>query len=220
MAVRSLVQWQPNPGREADTLAAFSEAKRIQEAMGGRARAFQGIADGLGPVVFSYVLETDNMAAYLNILGQLRTSADFRALLQKVVQTPTPAATRVSASVATELPGLESGELTGAPGSLVGSVWQWQVKPGRMAEALEGARTGHGLARGMGATVSVWTNTYAGAGVGLVGAAFLFEGYAAMADYVQKAASNPEWQANLQRAQGPDAPTVLVSNALISELPI
>lgn len=220
MAVRSINQWQPVPGREADTLAAFSEAKRIQEQMGARCRAWNNVLSGEGPTVFAYTVEVDSLPDYFTLLEGLRNSKEFRAVLQSVVQVANPAATRAGAFLTAEFPGMEAGPFDAAPGALVASVFQWQVKPGQLEEVLSRGRESVALATAMGATVSGWRNLYAGAASGTIAMGFFFNGYPAMAEFQRKAAANADWAAMQTRHGTPDAPNVLVSSGLFAELRI
>ena len=220
MATRQVVQWEPSPGRGADVVANMAEAKKIHERLGWRVRAWQTIAAGaVGPRI-SYVLESDNLAAFFGTLDKASRDADWAAFIQRVLQSPTPSAKQVSNSVATEIAGLESGPLTAAPGTMIASAFQFQVKPGRMPDAIKNWAEGKQLAEAMGATVSVSVANYAGPAAGVVSVVFLFKTVADMASYQTKAVGNAKWQALLQRGQESDSPATVLSSALISEIPI
>lgn len=220
MATRQVVQWEPNPGRGADVVANMAEAKKIHERLGYRVRAWQTIAGGaVGPRI-AYVLESDNLAAFFTAADKSRTDADWAAFVQRVLQSPNPSATQISSSVATEIAGLESGPLTAAPGTMVASVFQSQIKPGRLADAIKNWTEGKPLANAMGATISVSIANYAGAAAGIASTVFLFKSMADMASFQEKAAGNTAWHALLQRGQAADSPAIVVSSALIAEIPI
>ena len=89
-----------------------------------------------------------------------------------------------------------------------------------MADFIARGHATKAMAVDMGATLSAWFNTYAGAGAGIAGATFIFSGYAELAAYQKKAAANSAWQANLQKGQAADAPATIVSSALLAEIPI
>ena len=220
MAVRQISQWQPVAGRVGDTLSAFSESKEIQERLGGRARAWQNVAAGAGPQTFSYTLETDSMAKHFALLDSLRADGEFQDLVKRVLMVPAPPATLVSQVITTEIPGYELRPLTAAPGTLVASVWQFQVKAGRLNEMIESGRESLSIAVDMGANISAWLNTWAGAGVGMLGVAYIFNGYSEMNTWRDKAAMNARLQELTAKNRAAEAPSTLISNALISELPI
>ena len=220
MATRWVVQWEPQVGRGADVVMNMSEAKKIHERLGWRVRAWQTLAAGpVGPRI-SYVLESDNLAAFFGTMDKLRGDADWAGFMQRVLQSPTPSAKQVSSTVMTEIVGLESGPLTAAPGTMVASVFQSQVKPGRLADAVKNWNEGRQLATDMGAKVSVSIANYAGAGAGLASTVFLFSSVADMASFQQKAPANTAWQSLLQRGGAADGPATMVSSALITEIPI
>lgn len=220
MATRQVIQWEPNPGRGGDLIANMAEAKKIHERAGLRVRAWQGLALGVGGPRISYVLESDNLASFLRSLDKVRKDPAWHAFSQRVLQSPAPSAQQISSVVATEIPGLESGPLTAAPGSMMASVFQFQVKPGRLADAIASGIEAKKVADGMGATVSGSATTYAGAGAGTISMVFLFNSVEAMATYQEKAAANPAWQALLQRAQAADSPTIVISSGLVAEVAI
>ena len=201
-------------------MANMSEAKKIHESLGYRVRAWQTVAGGaVGPRI-AYVLESDNLAACFTSMDKGRSDADWLAFIQRVLQSPNPSAKQISSSVGTEIAGLESGPLTAAPGTMIASVFQQQVKPGRMADAIKTWTEGKQLAEAMGATVSVSLANYAGTAAGTASVVFLFKAVADMASYQQKAAGNAAWKAHFQRGQAADSPLVVVSSALLIEIPI
>lgn len=221
MAVRQVVQWEPNPGRGNDMVGYMAEAKKIHEGLGWRVRAWQTIAAGISGPRVSYVLESDNMAAFLGSLEKGRTSEAWTGFVQRVLNSPTPSATQISSAITTEVPGLESGPLTAAPGSMMASVFQWQIRPGKLQEFLDLSRTeAKPLANAMGAALSVSTTNYAGAGTGIVSGVFLFDSIGEMTKFQEKAAVNTAWQALLKKGQAADFSATVIFSALVGEIPI
>lgn len=220
MATRQVVQWEPMPGRSADVVANMADARKIHERLGYRVRAWQTLAAGATGPRISYVLESDNIAAFFTTMEKLRNDAGWAAFAQRVLNSPTPSARQIASTVGTEIPGLESGPLNAAPGSMIASVFQHQVKPGRRDDAIASWLEAKPVANGMGATLSVSTTNYAGAGAGIISTVFLFNNIGEMVTFQEKAATNAAWHALLQRGQAADGPSTIVSSALLAEIPI
>ena len=75
MAVRQVVQFEPNPGRFNDMVGYMAEAKKIHQGVGWRVRAWQTIAAGAAGPRVSYVLESDNIVAFLASLEKMQADA-------------------------------------------------------------------------------------------------------------------------------------------------
>lgn len=220
MAVRQVTQWLANPGRLPDVFAHMAEAKQIHERLGWRVRAFQTQVGGPQPISLAYVTEADTMADHLAILEKSQADAQWQSFVQRVLGSPTPAATPTFSGLSREIAGLEAGVPTSAPGSLVLVVRQLQAKPGRQADLIQQCRDLQPIVASLGGSLSAAQNTFAGPATGIISTVNRFEGLAAFGAFTQKADASTELQAFVARTQAPDAPGIPLSAVFATELPI
>jgi len=135
MAVVSLNGFKTNPGRNADHVAATTEAVGHLRRMGAQAFAFQSIAGGdVGTI--SVVSNYADNAAHMSSLQQLQADAGWQDFFARAVADAS--ATQVESSILSDIdPTFEaSGREMGAV-----SFTQWRTNPGRALDFMASVET-------------------------------------------------------------------------------
>ncbi len=136
MSVTNLVSWQTKPGRQAETMAAVANAKRLFEGLGARVRVYQPLVAGPNVSNLSFVSEFDTMSAYAKFMAAIQSNAEWQQQLA-VINSAEAGATMVASSLSVTIPGLEiSGAAAKGTGPRVVTASIVQPLPGKQAGAV------------------------------------------------------------------------------------
>jgi hypothetical protein len=136
MSVTNLVTWQIKPGRQAETMAAVANAKRVFEGLGARVRVYQPMVAGPNVSNLSFLTEFDTFSAYAKFSTAVRDNAEWQQQLA-VINSAEAGATMVASTLSVTIPGLEvSGAAAKGAGPRVVTASLVQPLPGKQPGAV------------------------------------------------------------------------------------
>ena len=103
MAVVQAIQFRIVQGKAQEFMANVAEARKMQEAMGGRVRVWQGTFAGPNSGVVTYTIEHDDLAAFAAFSDKLQADSAWQAFTAKTLLSANPTGTILSAALATEI---------------------------------------------------------------------------------------------------------------------
>ena len=104
MAVVAVSQWQANPGRLADLIAAARLAPPVHLRYGGRSRLLTATVAGPNTGILTFITEFDDMAAYAKWSDGIGADPEWQALAAKHITAADAPGKLISASLLRDLP--------------------------------------------------------------------------------------------------------------------
>lgn len=136
MSVVNLFTWQVKPGRQAETMTAVANAKRLFEGLGARVRVYQPLVAGPNVSNLSFLTEFDTMSAYAKFTAAVRDNAEWQQQVA-VINSAEAGATLVASRLSVTIPGLEtSGAAAKGAGPRVVTATLVQPLPGKQPGAV------------------------------------------------------------------------------------
>ncbi len=219
MTVRNVTMWEPLPGKGQATIENMAAATKISTRLGGTVTARQTLVGGPESQRLNLAIIHADMKAYAAFSQKLQADTEWQSFLQTVIASPTPNARLVNNILAVNVPGVA--ESPPLPAAEVAQVLQFQIKPGRLPEAIEVTNAAKKALESRGARLSAMTTVIAGTQSGNY--VTLVE-YANLAEYgriYEELQTDAEFQGQVQaRILGPDPAGELISAALFTTLPI
>ena len=206
MSVMMLGMYRIKPGRQQDWLDAAQEFRKHVRRLGGRApyrlvrQTFAGEMSG------GYVSRTefDDLAALGDFIARRNNDPEAQPLLASVQSDDFPAV--VTAHHVYQFL-YEVGDLDGE--QVGNAIWRrtWQIKPGRLNDALALSEESAARAMQHGArSVRVVRNVFGGPMTGLYSTFSRFDSLSALGAEIDRSATDPTVQSLIRRANAEDSP--------------
>lgn len=214
MSLISVVSYEVKPGRQADFIDMFRDAKKVIEGLAVNLKSIRAYQWAVaGPFVgrVSVVFEYGDVTDWANTVLREENDEAFNELLRRGMGPDSPAKL-LARGLHTEI----------APGAGDGSVKQLalgRIKSGRMNDFVEQCNQMNDavLASGAG-KVRYYMITVGGPNTGLVYAASDYRDMTAFGEAWTKRNSDPQWIEMVQAATGPDGPVTLESQLVMTEI--
>ena len=103
MAVVQAIQFRIIQGKNQEFMANVAEARKIQEGLGGRVRAWQATMAGPNSGIVTYTIEHDDLAAFAAFSDKLQADSDWLAFVARTLGSANPTGTFMSAVLANEI---------------------------------------------------------------------------------------------------------------------
>ena len=198
--------WKAYPGKGAEMLASFVEAKAIHEDMGASV-SITGHGTGSTNQLVDYTMRWDNLADWGKSLDMGRSpegSARFQKFMTKYAE---PLGEMVSST------GGGNADLTKTSddfdGSYVYAVFVWEPNEGKQAEFLQSALAAEKLHESLGARVEVYMEQFGTPG--RLHYVMMYEDYASWAQSTMEMGQSKEW-AEMQASNAAGNAGTLVSS--------
>ncbi len=196
--------WKAVPGKDAEMLAAFTEAKAIHEDMGASVSMSQ---HGTGSTqLIDYTMRWDNLDAWAKSMDMGRSPEGVARWQKFMAQYDEPVGEMVASSGGANLDSSKSAD--DFDGNYVFAVFVWEPNAGQRAEFLAGAMAAEKLHESLGARVEVYGEQFGD--FGRVHYVMMYDDYASWAESNKKMAQSKEW-AEMQAASAAGGTGTLVS---------
>ena len=103
MAVVQAIQFRIVQGKTQEFMANVAEARKMQEAMGGRVRVWQATIAGPNSGIVTYTIEHDDLAAFAAFAEKLQADSAWQAFASKTILSYNPTGNFLSIAFSTEI---------------------------------------------------------------------------------------------------------------------
>ena len=218
MQIIHQVTWQPAPGRQADTVAAFAAAKKIHESYGAKVRGFSNLVAGTNSGRLIYSLTHNDWTAFAKFGQALQADAAWQALWAGL-QGTNPVATMESNVIASVIEET-AGSVPAGTGPRVRSFRGYGFDPARRSEAVALLSAQKKILEAFGGHIRIGRLEYGGPLVNRISSMGEWADMAAFAAFRDKASTDSAFQAAVAKLSAAGSPLTLAAVTLSSELPI
>ena len=180
--------WKAFPGKNAEMIALFSEAKALHGETGASVSIVQQMTGSTQEI--DYVMRWDNPVEWgksMDKNNELQASAKWQSFFAKASANPVGEMVASNSGANLDF----SKAASDFDGSYVYGVWVWDVAPGRNAEFIESAMESKKIHESMGARVEVYQENVGG--TGLMHYVMMWETYSDWSESVVKMGSSEAW---------------------------
>ncbi len=218
MAVLQTTLWQAAPGRGAEVVAAMATAKRIHQRLGAKALGAQIQVGGTNSGRFVYALYFPDLSAYASLTQALAGDMEWQMYVRTVLQSAAPAATLLSNTIGSEIPGFEVP--FDSNGKSVSVVRQMRAGPGARQAAVELLGGMKPIIERLGGTTRLTAATFAGDAHGTITVVSRFPDIASWAKAMDSLPTDAEYGALTARIYAADSPCTTIALSVAGEIPI
>ena len=182
--------WKAFPGKGAEMINTFTEAKGIHEEAGASVAIVQRMTGSTQEV--DYVMRWDDATAWgasMDAANSPKMAAKWQSFLAKA--SLNPSGEMVGSVSGTNLD--SSKKASDFDGSLVYGAWVWKVAPEKRADFVERVMTSKKIHESLGARVEVYAESVGG--TGNMHYVMFWDSYSDWAESVDKMSSSKEWAA-------------------------
>ena len=197
--------WKAFPGKAAQMLENFAEAKGLHEAMGAQVSIGQRWVGGTQEV--DYTIRFDDMTSWAKFWDYPQTSKEMQAFYAFMARTSSDPVGEMVSSIAGSNADL-SKKAADFEGQYVYTVNIWDPAPGKSQYLMERFLAGKKIHEKLGARVEIYMEGVGGTGRGHY--VMMWESHAQMGETFMKMAQSKEWLAMLAE-NDPDAFSMVAS---------